>query len=149
MTKRNLIGMAILCSVLLAAGACGKKKGDKSGGQSGAAGLVGTWKLNGKKTVEANAQFNKAPEDKQKLIIDMMNKGTVTITKDTMVMVGLGPKQTDKYKVLKDKGKTVVVESTDEKGKVEKATFTFLSDNEIKVEAEDEGKKKVFFATRK
>lgn len=151
MTKRNIIGLVVLCSVMLTASACGKKKGDKAGkdgGKMGAAGLVGTWKLNGKKIVSANEMFNMAPKAQQDKFAEMMNKGTMTITKDTMVMKGLGPEQTDKYKVVEDKGKIVVVESVDKKGKKETATYTFLSATEIKVVAKDKGKEMIFFANR-
>jgi hypothetical protein len=137
MTKRNLIGLVILCSVVLAAGACGKKKDDKAGakaaGKTGAAGLVGTWKINAEKMIAAEEKMRTAPKARQKQFIDMMNKATITITKDTIVIEGLGPKDSEKYKVLDDKGKTVVLETTDKKGKVEKSTYTFVSGNEVKV----------------
>ncbi len=150
MTKRNLIGLVILCSVVLAAGACGKKKGDKAGakaeGKTGAAGLVGTWKFDGKKSVAADKKMSSAPKARQEAFIAMVNKATVTVTKDTMIIEGLGPKQSEKYKVIDDKGKTLIVESTNAKGKVEKSTYVFLSGNEIKVTQKDG--KEIFFLKR-
>jgi len=150
LTKRNLIGLVILCSVVLAAGACGKKKGDKAGakaeGKTGAAGLVGTWKFDGRKSVAADKKMNSAPKARQEAFIAMVNKATVTVTKDTMVIEGLGPKQSEKYKVIDDKGKTLIVESTNDKGKVEKSTYLFLSGNEIKIT--QKGGKEVFFLKR-
>lgn len=150
MTKRNLIGLVVLCSVMLAAGACGKKKGDKAGGgKMGAAGLIGTWQLDGKKCVAANEMFNKGSEADKAKMVEMMNKGKFTVTKETITMEGLGPKDTNKYKVLEDKGKTVVIESVEKSGKKEKVTIKFLSANEIEMSSEEKGKKMVFIATRK
>jgi hypothetical protein len=151
MNKRTLIGLVVLCSLVLAASACGKKKSDKAGakssGKTGAAGLVGSWTFNGKKSVAANEKMSKAPKKHQEQFIAMVNKATITITKDTMVVEGLGPKQTEKYKVLEDKGTTVLCESTNAKGKVEKATYIYVSDNELKVLTKDG--KDIFFINRK
>lgn len=120
----------------------------KSGGSSGAASLIGKWKLDGKKIVASNEMFSKAPKAAQAKIAAKMSAAMITVTKDTMIMEGMGPKQTDKYKVVEDKGKTVVIESTDDKGKKEKATYTFLSGSEVKIVAEEGGQKMIFFATR-
>lgn len=150
MTKRNLIGLAVLCSVLMGVAACGKKSKDKAASGGAAAKLVGTWQFDGKKTVEANAMFKKAkPEHKEKFAT-MFGKATIEITKDTMVVTGLGPKvQTDKYKVTKTDGKVITISSTDEKGKTETMTITMLSDSEFKAEKQEKRGKMVFFAKRK
>jgi len=144
MTKRNLIGLAVLCSVLLAAGACGKKKGAGAAG-SNAAKLIGTWQLDGKKSVAETDMFKKAKPEAKKGIAAMFDKASLTITKDKIKMEGLGKPQVDSYKVLSESGKDITVESTDEKGKVEKITFTFVSDTEIKaVKMEKKGKMTIY-----
>lgn len=144
MTKRNLIGLAVLCSVVLAAGACGKKKGKTAAG-SNAAKLIGTWQLDGTKTVEGSDMFKNAKPEVKKGIVAMLDKATLTITKDKMKMDGMGKPQQDTYKVLSESGKDITVETTDEKGKVEKIAFTFVSDTEIKaVKMEKQGKMTIF-----
>ena len=146
MTKRNLIGLAILCSVLLAAGACGKGKG---GAGSNAAKLIGTWQFQGEKTVEATEMFKKGKPEFKKRFAAMLDKATITITKDKMTMEGMGKPQVDTYKVVSESGKNITVETTDEKGKKEKITFTFLSDTEITVEKQEKTGKMIFFAKKK
>jgi hypothetical protein len=144
MTKRNLIGLAILCSVLLAAGACGKGKAG-----SNAAKLIGTWHFQGEKTVEATEMFKQGKPEFKKRFAAMLDKATITITKDKMKMEGMGKPQVDTYKVVSESGKNITVETTDEKGKKEKITITFLSDTEIKVEKQEKTGKMIFFAKKK
>jgi len=145
MTKRNLIGLVVLCSVLLAAGACGKKKG----GAAGANKLVGTWKFDGNKTVAATEMFKKGKPEMKAQFAAMLDKATLEITKDKMKVTGLGPKvQEDTYKVTKTDGKTLTIESVDEKGKKETMTITFISDTEIRAEKKEKMGQMVFFAKK-
>lgn len=143
---RMTVGVSVAACLALALVmvGCGKKEGGASG-KRGAAGLVGTWAVDGEKTVAASEEFAKATAEQKKQIAEMMSKAEMKIGKDTMTMSGAGKGDSAKYKILEDKGDKVVIETEDDKGKKEKIRIKYLSDDEI----EGKGPKLVIVMKRK
>lgn len=144
MRKTVGISMAACVALALVMIGCGKKEGGASG-KRGAAGLVGTWAVDGDKTVAASGEFSKATPEQKKQIAEMMSKAEMKIGKDTMTMTGAGKGDSAKYKVLEDKGDKVVIETEDDRGKKEQIRIQYHSDDEI----EGKGPKLVIVMKRK
>jgi len=133
MRKTVVLSVVACLALALVAAGCGKKgSGSGSGsGKRGAAGLVGTWAVDGEKTVAASEEFGKATPEQKKQIAEMMAKAEMKIGKDTMSMSGMGKEDSAKYKVLENKGDNVVIETEDDKGKKETIRIKYVSDDEI------------------
>lgn len=130
----------------LAATGCAKKSGGGAGsGKRGAAGLVGTWSVDGEATVAGSQEFDTATSEQKKQIVQMLSKAEMKIEKDTITITGLDEDERNSYDVLKDKGDRVTIKTVNPKGKREKVWIRYVSDDEIHAKSS----KMVFVLKRK
>jgi hypothetical protein len=129
-----LTGVVLLALSIGLAG-CTKKGGGKGGkrvAKRGAAGLVGTWAIDGDKLMADSSKDPGVNPEERKQLATMLSKTTLTFARDTITKTGFDRVTTEKYTVIEDKGDTVVLEAVSTAGRKNIIKFTYVSDDEIK-----------------
>lgn len=153
MTIRKLAVVTMVAVFAMGVYGCKKDKGDDEGkgGKGGgnlAAKFQGEWTVDFDKMVAADPKMKELDADKKKMLAGVFAKMVVKVGKDSIQTLDHeGKNEKDTYVVKSSKGKKLVVESKDEKGKVETVTVEFTSDDTI--ELSKEGEKDKMFMKRK
>jgi hypothetical protein len=158
MTRISTFAIALICGALLLAPACKKKGKDAANkgaepsaksSKSNHARLQGEWKFDFERMKTLDPDMKKMKPEQIKEMKGFIEKMSVQVTKDKMIVKFVHKGKPENYKVLSDKGNTLKMESKDEKGKVSKATIVFHNDKSITVtEIDADGKKETIALKR-
>ncbi len=149
---RKFMLLAAVAGLMMGTGCKGGEGGDKKEGEKAEAPSKsnhdkwqGTWGINIDKMIEMDPKMQEQLKENpgmKAMLEGMMGNATITVGKDTLSMK-MGPKEEKAtYKVVKEDGNKLIIESKDEgKEETEKLTIEFTDDKNVIMSKEGDDEK--------